>query len=337
MSSVVSEPAPPGVAAAVARSAGAFLRDARQQRGLHIGALASMLKVPQSKLEALEADRWQDLPDMTFARALAKSMCRVLKTDAAPVLALLPRGDERELDVSAGLNQPYRERGAHSEGLSLSWLRRPVVWAPIVLLLAAALVYTMPANWISLPPGVAELHATGDAAPAGQSVPAPAPATATVTAPTTIATPAPESTASGASFASAGPNEPPAMPPTGSEVLPVPARGATATAAVTAAANPVTAATTAPAPAAVPAVVAPAGLVPLGLRASADSWVEIVDARGQTLISKLLRSGEAQELAGKPPLKVTVGNVSGTHLSLRGATVDLAAQSHDNVARIELN
>eukprot|EP01136_Pigoraptor_vietnamica_P039483 Opistho-1_new@10349 len=91
MSSIVSEAAAPVAAgAASATSAGAWLREARQQRGLHIAALAAMLKVPQAKLEALEADRWQDLPDTTFARALAKAMCRVLKVDAAPVMALLP-------------------------------------------------------------------------------------------------------------------------------------------------------------------------------------------------------------------------------------------------------
>lgn len=74
-----------------AATAGAWLRNARQQRGLHIAALAVMLKVPQAKLEALEADRYDELPDATFARALATAVCRALKIDAGPVLALLPR------------------------------------------------------------------------------------------------------------------------------------------------------------------------------------------------------------------------------------------------------
>lgn len=319
MSSVVSEPAPAGAAAPVAQSAGSVLREARQQRGLHIGALAAMLKVPQSKLEALEADRWQDLPDMTFARALAKSMCGVLKIDAAPVLTLLPRSGERELDVSAGLNQPYRERGARSEGLSLAWLQRPVVWAPVLLLLAAAGVYTMPTSWFSLPQATTESTTTETAARPIQ------------------AAPAPEVSASTALAGGTGANEPAASPASmpGVAAATVPAPAATTPPPQQLAVQ----ATAAPAAASIAvAPVAPvAGLVPVALKASADSWVEIVDARGQTLISKLLRGGEAQELAGKPPLKVTVGNVAGTQLSLRGAAVDLAAQSRDNVARIELN
>jgi cytoskeleton protein RodZ len=57
---------------------------------LHIVALSSALKVARAKLEALEADRLDDLPDIVFARALAMSCCRYLGKDAEPVLALMP-------------------------------------------------------------------------------------------------------------------------------------------------------------------------------------------------------------------------------------------------------
>ena len=304
MSSIVSEAAAPVAAgAASVTSAGAWLREARQQRGLHIAALAAMLKVPQAKLEALEADRWQDLPDTTFARALAKAMCRVLKVDAAPVMALLPRGSERELDVSRGLNQPYRERGGREESLSLSWLQRPVVWGPVLLLLAAAAVYLMPAHWLATSP---------EAASVPVEVSAPAVAEPLASAPVLAA----------------------------SEPAPAPA-AAVSTQPLPAAISPVTTAAPAvPAPASagsLPAAPVAAGLVPLKVKVSSESWVEVVDARGQTLLSKLLRPGDAQDLAGQPPLKVRVGNVAGTELVLRGSPVDLAAQSRDNVARLELN
>src|ERR1700755_2602594 len=98
--------------ASQAATAGAWLRNARQQRGLHIAALAVMLKVPQAKLEALEADRFDQLPHATFAPALPTAMCRALRVDPAPVLALLPRTRDREFDVRPGLNQPFRERGS---------------------------------------------------------------------------------------------------------------------------------------------------------------------------------------------------------------------------------
>ena len=75
-----------------------MLRAARRAQGLHISMLAASIKVTQRKLESLEADRYDELPDMTFTRALAKTVCRSLKIDEAPVLALLPRLGEQSLD-----------------------------------------------------------------------------------------------------------------------------------------------------------------------------------------------------------------------------------------------
>lgn len=294
MSSTVSE-APPQ---ASAQTAGAWLREARLQRGLHIAALAAMLKVPQAKLEALESNRFQDLPDATFARALAKAMCRVLKVDPAPVMGLLPAGGERALDVSRGLNQPYRERGGRDEGLSLDWLQKPIVWVAALLLLAAAGVYLMPASWLaSTPSGTTTTDSSASPVAVVAALPEPVSASAPM-----VSEPVSRAPASNTAVVAAA---------AASEVL---------------------------LPAAAPAPVpTPAGIAPIQVKVTADSWVEIVDARGQVLISRLLKPGEMPELVGQPPLRVKVGNVSATELRLRGVKVDLAAQAKDNVVRIELN
>lgn len=153
MSAMVSEAGVAEVPKSVL-SAGGLLKQARQSRGLHIAALSVQLKVPQSKLEALEADRYQDLPDATFARALATAMCRVLKVDAAPILALLPPSSGGSLErVSYGLNQPFRERPMQDEGVSFDALKRPMVWGPLLLLLAALLIYLLPERWTSFGTG----------------------------------------------------------------------------------------------------------------------------------------------------------------------------------------
>lgn len=111
---------------------GARLEAARRKQGLHIAALAAQLKVPPKRLEALEAERWEQLPDATHARALATSVCRVLGIDPTPVLAGMPRGPGATLErVSAGLNQPVREGGPLN-------LPRGLWWLAAVLLLAAA-------------------------------------------------------------------------------------------------------------------------------------------------------------------------------------------------------
>ena len=103
----------PTNATSPASSAGALLRQARQAQGLHIAALAAAIKVTPRKLELLESDQFDQLPDATFTRALAQTVCRTLKVDSAPILALLPRPDVHRLgDVGAGLNAPFRSRPA---------------------------------------------------------------------------------------------------------------------------------------------------------------------------------------------------------------------------------
>jgi cytoskeleton protein RodZ len=49
-----------------------------------------------------------------------------------------------------------------------------------------------------------------------------------------------------------------------------------------------------------------------------------------------MRPGDAAELGVSPPLRLRVGNVAGTEISLRGAAVDLRTPSRDNVVRLEL-
>ncbi|MBC7729535.1 MAG: helix-turn-helix domain-containing protein, partial [Microbacteriaceae bacterium] len=130
---------------AVADGAGAMLRAARQQQGLHIAALAASIKVTPAKLEALEAGRYDELPDTTFARALAKTVCRVLKIDSEPVLAQMPGTPVSKLArVDGGLNTPFRERpGRVDPTLWVPW-RHPVLWAVALLLVAAAAFVLVP-------------------------------------------------------------------------------------------------------------------------------------------------------------------------------------------------
>jgi cytoskeleton protein RodZ len=277
-------------------TAGAWLRNIRQQRGLHIAALAVMLKVPQAKLEALEGDRFNELPDATFARALATAVCRALKVDSGPVLAMLPRTSELGLDVRPGLNQPFRERGAGPiDGGLLSLLKRPVVWGLGLLLAVAAALYWVPAGWLpegDLSPAVPAVSGVVTSAPSAPVEFIPAPVAASEPA---VATP---------------------------PIVPASAPGLVASA-------PLQVRDVAPPPA--------AGAPALRVTATAESWVEIVDARGITLLSRVLQEGEQQDFSGAAPYKLRVGNVGGTRIEWRGSVYDLSARASNNVARVELN
>ncbi len=127
-----------------AKSAGALLRHYREAQGVQLDLLANALRVAPSKLEALEEDRWSDLPDAMFARALTLAICRQLKQDATPVLALLPGQDMSRLALKneRGLDFPLDRPSLlpQSSFLVVARLFTPMRWAALAVLAVAVLL-----------------------------------------------------------------------------------------------------------------------------------------------------------------------------------------------------
>jgi cytoskeleton protein RodZ len=298
-------------------SAGALLRAAREHQGMHIATLAAAIKVAPRKLDALENDRWDELPGPTFTRALAQAVCRALKADPQPVMELLPPADTSMLDSTFGtINEPFSGRGREL-GLRAFIPRGPWLIAAIVLLLAAALVLWLPAGtWSRL--------VSRSSAPAGETG-------GVVTVP--VAPQAPGQAGAAGATGGAVPGVPAASPaPTPLSTTPSPTASTTSTiaptASPTAAASPPGAAVV-PAPAAVPAG-------DLVLQCTARTWIEIIDGRGRILLSRNLEAGESLGLDGVTPLQVVVGNASATQVTYKGKAIDLEPRTRDNVARFDL-
>jgi len=127
-----------------AESAGALLRQYRLAQGVQLDLLANALRVAPSKLEALEEDRWSALPDAMFARALTLAVCRHLKLDAAPVLALLPGQDMSRLAPKneRGLDFPLDRPSLlpQSSFLVVARLFTPMRWAALAVLALAVVL-----------------------------------------------------------------------------------------------------------------------------------------------------------------------------------------------------
>ena len=304
-SQLPSQPGPP--------TAGALIRDAREAQGIDLASLAAMLKIPLRRLEALENGRHEELQGPTFERALAQAACRVLRIDPKPVLALLPQHERNTLErVTEGINTPFRD-GQGSGGFELPAGTRPVIVFVVVLIVAALAMLFVPTGWL------ARVKAAFASAPAA-SAPAASASAATVITPvgTTSA----------------------AVEPTGASAVPAASLAASAPAAAASEASPAASAAV-PASAAqgvdeVLAHVAGAPSIPLQVIATADSWVEVVDAQGHTLLSRTVLAGESVGLDGALPMRVKIGNAGGTHLKLRGDNVDLTPWTRDNVARLEV-
>lgn len=272
-------------------TAGGLLRQARQAQGLHIAALAAAIKVVPRKLELLESDQFDQLPDATFTRALAQTVCRTLRIDAAPILALLPPLNGHRLEqVAEGLNTPFRERPGRLVPKEWASVASPVLWIAGLILVLTIAVYAVPAHWLRF----ATSSTVTRPRPADSAGGSAAVVSTTVVAPTQAAS-VPGDMASAA--------------PVASEPSPV----ATPDAVTEAAASGV-----------------------LQLRATAQSWVEVTDARGQSLLSRVVEPGENVGLDGVMPMKVKIGNAKGTQLIFKGQPLALAAYTRDNVARLEL-
>lgn len=294
-------------------SAGELLRQARQAAGVELGALAQALKVSPRKLEALEQDRYEQLPDAVFARALAASVCRALKIDAAPVLARLPQSAPRLSHDDGGLNAPFQAPGDLAQVPFWDRLSRPMVLAALAALLGALVIILFPTQQQRAEIGALVQRAASE--------PLPPPAVAT----TTSVVPAPAVPA-------------PPAPATVAEPVPVPVAQASAPAALASEAG-----ARAPAPgagqdaaaeAAARKKLATSGLVVF--KTSAPSWIEVVDAQGTVQLNRILEPGEPVGVSGVPPLAIVVGRAEVTEVQVRGKPMDLTPVTRQGVARFEV-
>lgn len=72
----------------------------------------------------------------------------------------------------------------------------------------------------------------------------------------------------------------------------------------------------------------------LGFTFAGESWVEVMDGNGKLVLSKRFRTGDAEEVVGRPPFSVVVGNAQVTRMAVNGREFDLAPHTKASVARV---
>jgi len=319
---------------------GAMLRQAREARGLHIAALAVLLKVPVKKLEALESDRLDLLPDAVFVRALASSVCRTLKIDPAIILARLPQTDAPKLTYQGtGINEPFRSPGDGPGPSVWAQVSRPAALAGLLLLMGALVLIFLPAiktgisevrlETIEFKTKNMETEKTMAAAAVAEARLADS-QKATVTSVSSLATagisvvPSEPTSAIAATAAIGGPPQATKSSVTVTVSSPLPTSASKVSSAGT---SSPTFVVTANSPRASDVVV---------FTAKTESWVEATDARGQVVLRRTLAAGEVVGASGALPLKVIVGRANATQVQIRGKVFDVNAVAKDNVARFEV-
>ncbi|MCR8960243.1 helix-turn-helix domain-containing protein [Variovorax sp. S2] len=301
------------------KTAGDMLREAREAHGLHIEMVAAALKVPPQKLMALEADDIDSLPDPVFARALASSVCRALRIDAAPVLAKLPGAQraplataDRTLKSNIVSGTP-RWNGSRSNGLP----SRALLIVVALLLVGAAVLFWLPQSaFDQVGAAVSRWTARGETE-TGSVTEAPAvaaaPGGASVVENTPVS-PVPPAATGPATAAAPGTPVAPAAPGAPSATA-LPAANAAATVAAPAA----------------------SGVQPLVFVAREDCWITVTEAGGKQLLRRIVQAGETVGLSGALPLSVVVGRASAVDVQVRGKPYDLKPVTRGGgVARFEV-
>jgi cytoskeleton protein RodZ len=283
-------------------SVGDTLRRTREAQGMSISEVASSLKLNARQIEALESGRFDLLPGFAFTRGFLRNYARLLKIDAAPLLAAIQTPfDEANVELApasnAQGNMPQVGRGR---------FRRSVLPGVIA---ALGLLGIVVAGWYydtqrkkstddlvaSLPvPAAADVPvATEPAAPVAAVVVSPVPA---VVADTSIPGP-----------------------------VPVGEQGAS----------------TAVSPQIIQKDVAESGKPVAGedhlvFEFAKDAWVEVKDRNGKIIFSQLGKAGSRQEFVGKAPFSLVVGNARFVKLERNGTPVDMGTSTKVTVARFKL-
>ncbi|MDR8728445.1 helix-turn-helix domain-containing protein [Burkholderia pseudomultivorans] len=323
-----AKPAPAGLESLVA--VGSRLAQLREAKGWTVEDVSARLKVAPPKLRALEAGDISHLPGVTFALGVVRSYAKMLGVDPEPFAQALRR--ERgvpEVDLSmpasSGADLP---RGRVSIPLGGSSRHHPWLWGTAIVVIAAIAVLMWHTggdspSWLARFKGGDAQHASVASAPAAASAEEAA-ASGTTTAPANEV-PAPAATSAAAPQVVASATPAPAA--TADASRPVVATTATTTVASAAAA-------------AQPASVAvAAGQSMIELKVRQDSWFSVRDKSGKELFSGLVHAGEAKQVAGDGPFKVTIGNKAGLDaIAFDGKPVDPAKYSaaRGNVARFTL-
>lgn len=296
-------------------SPGARLAAYRIERGWTVEQVANQLNLAPRQVVAIESDDYPALPGMPIVRGFIRAYAKLLKVDAAPLLAMI--GGETVLapHVAPGknLDTPFSEKRlpsmADRPGLSSKW----IVGFLLALLIGVAI-------WASGLVQFPDMSSSPSEAKGGmESARAPA------------ADAGADSANGGTLPAQDAPVEA-AADPAGSDaaaVSPAPTHDAGQ------AMQPVPSASTAPATATAPNP-RPASENALTLKVREESWIEIRrESDKKLMFSRLVKAGETESYEVSEPVSIVIGNAAGVETTLRGEKIALKP-GKSNVARFSV-
>ena len=281
-------------------SFGEKLKLEREKRTITLEQISSSTKIGTRMLQALEEDKFNQLPGGIFNKGFVRAYARCLgldedqtvadyleaSGDAPPVSTEIVAPQDEERDNQENLSRLEASTGGTARQLPWGW------FAAVLLVVAIALSFWSHRRREHQRP----------------SVPS------TATAPATQSAAAPPSGASGKNkntdIAKGAASATSASPTTGSPA------GRSATSAVSKTSQDLTPATPAAAP----------GEFTVVIRAREESWVSIT-ADGRAISSELLSAGSERAVRGRKEIMVKAGNAGGVDFRFNGQKLDIGGES----------
>ncbi|WP_327062293.1 helix-turn-helix domain-containing protein [Janthinobacterium sp. RA13] len=309
--------------------AGAQLKAQREALGWPVEQVADQLKLAPRQVIALEEGDMAALPNVAVVRGFVRAYAKVVRLDAAPLVAMIEVHPAPAQDPAAPVRREIS--ATFSESRFPSMTQRSSNQTPLWIAGAVAVVVAaafgayklgyVPASLLSSQAGKETAHA--EVGPVETTLIKPGQDLTPVQSPSVplISVPPPpgNDTQTGAPAAN---------------VASAPAAAVVPPAAVPA---PATAATAAVTPPAATATATPAvGANALVLKVEQDSWVEIRRPGSAPLISRMVKAGSTETFDITGPATLVVGKPGVVQATLRGAKLELPTVAGGTISRVSI-
>ena len=298
--------------------AGAQLKAQREALGWPVEQVADQLKLAPRQVIALEEGDMAALPNVAVVRGFVRAYAKVVRLDAAPLVAMIEVHPVPAQDPAAPVRREIS--ATFSESRFPSMTQRSSNQTPLWIAGAVAVVVAAAFGAYKLgyvPASLLSSHAEKEVAHADVG-----PVETTLIKPGQDLTPVQTPSVPLISV----------PPPPGNDTQ----TGAPATSVASApAAVPATppATTAAVAPAEAPAAVGANALV---LKVEQDSWVEIRRPGSTPLISRMVKAGSTETFDITGPATLVVGKPGVVQATLRGAKLDLPTVAGGTISRVSI-
>jgi cytoskeleton protein RodZ len=283
------------------RTLGQTLAAERERQGLSRADAAQRLHMSAYQIEALETGDYSRLPKGTFLRGFVRNYAKVLGVAPDTVMPMLTEDAPR--DGRPGIVVPTQNIRFDPLG---DRLQSPYVKAAALAVVVVSIAFAAMYWWVAVRPSL-PAAARRNVDPTSVAAAAPTPAPVPIPVAAVVSPPAPEPVAppkQEAPKAEARKAEPPKADPKKAEP-----------------------------PKVVAAAAPPGDGSVLKFRFRGESWVEIRDAKGKLLFSKLNPANSETEVTGKPPFNVIVGNAPEVKVFYNDREFDLEPHTKVAVAR----